>query len=103
MSSGRDEDEAMVLSWKRVDCPLWGRGETLHKVEEFRYLGIFFTSDGEMELEINRHTAASVVMWTMKWSVVVKRDLSQSTSNSRMLPIHVCRVKECLAHRLFQV
>ena len=44
----------MVLSWKRVDCPLWVGGESLPQFEEFKYLGVFFASQGKMEREIGR-------------------------------------------------
>ena len=64
----------MVLSWKRVDCPLLVWGESLPQLEEFKYLGVLFTSEGKMEREIDRWIgAASAVMWTLKWSVVVRR------------------------------
>ena len=46
------KSEAMVLSCKRVECPLQVKSEVLLQVEEFKYLGILFTSEGRMELEI---------------------------------------------------
>ena len=70
------KSEAMVLSWKRVDCPLQVGGESLLQVEEFKYLGVLFTSEGKMEREIDRRIgAASAVMRTLRQSIVVKRDL----------------------------
>ncbi len=67
----------MVLSRKRVECPLWVGDEILPQVEEFKYLGVLFTSEGRMEREIDRWVgAASAVMWTLHRSVVVKWELS---------------------------
>ena len=45
------KSEAMVLSWKRVDCPLQGKGELLPLMEEFKYLRFSFTSEGKMEID----------------------------------------------------
>ncbi len=51
---------------------------TLPQVEEFKYLGVSFTSEGKMEREIDRQIGtASAVMQTLNWFVVVKRELSQ--------------------------
>ncbi|KAI3370360.1 hypothetical protein L3Q82_025131 [Scortum barcoo] len=44
----------MVLDRKRVACPLQVGGEVLPQVEEFKYLGVLFTSEGKMEREIDR-------------------------------------------------
>ncbi|MDF4304923.1 reverse transcriptase domain-containing protein, partial [Vibrio parahaemolyticus] len=52
MRISTSKSEAMVLSRKRVDCPLQVRGEVLPQVEEFKYLGVLFTSEGRMEREI---------------------------------------------------
>ena len=54
MRISTSKSEAMVLSRKRVDCPLQVGGEFLPQVEEFRYLGVLFTSEGRMEREIDR-------------------------------------------------
>ncbi|TWW54789.1 hypothetical protein D4764_0289820 [Takifugu flavidus] len=57
--------------------------EILPQVEEFKYLGVLFTSEGRMEQEINRRIgAASAVMRTLHWSIVVKRELSQKAKLS---------------------
>ena len=68
------KSEAMVLSGKRVDCPLRVRRELLPQVEEFMYLGVLFISEREMRWDIYRRIgAASAVMQMLKRSVVVKR------------------------------
>ncbi|KAI3364565.1 hypothetical protein L3Q82_010836 [Scortum barcoo] len=62
-SISTSKSEAMVLDRKRVACPLWVGGEVLPQVEEFKYLGVLFTSEGKMEREIDmRIGAASAVM-----------------------------------------
>ncbi|KAI3354070.1 hypothetical protein L3Q82_018470 [Scortum barcoo] len=58
------KSEAMVLDRKRVACPLQVGGEVLPQVEEFKYLGVLFTSEGKIEREIDRRigAASSAVM-----------------------------------------
>jgi len=53
------KSETMVLSRKRVECPLWVGNEILPQAEEFKYLGVLFTSEGLMEREIDRWICAS--------------------------------------------
>ncbi|KAG1932899.1 hypothetical protein F2P79_020886 [Pimephales promelas] len=78
MRISTSKSEAMVLSRKRVACPLQVGGEILPQVEEFNYLGVLFTSEGRMEQEIDRRIgAASAVMRSMYRSVVVKKELSR--------------------------
>ncbi|KAI3352720.1 hypothetical protein L3Q82_019300 [Scortum barcoo] len=54
MRISTSKSEAMVLDRKRVACPLRVGGEVLPQVEEFKYLGVLFTSEGKMEREIDR-------------------------------------------------
>ena len=57
-------------------------------MEEFKYLGVLFTSDGRIEQEINRRIgAASAVVQTLYQFAVVKRELSQKArlSVSRLI------------------
>ena len=49
MKISTSKSEAMVLSRKRVDCPLQVRGESLPQVEELKYLSVLFTSERKME------------------------------------------------------
>ncbi|KAI3353859.1 hypothetical protein L3Q82_004862 [Scortum barcoo] len=60
MRISTSKSEAMVLSWKRVDCPLWVGEEFLPQVEDFKYLGVLFTSEGKMEREMDRWIGAGV-------------------------------------------
>ncbi|TWW77616.1 hypothetical protein D4764_12G0010060 [Takifugu flavidus] len=65
----------MVLNRKKVECLLRVKEEILPQVEEFKYLGVLFTSEGRMEQEIDRRIgAASAVTRTLHRFVVVKRD-----------------------------
>ncbi|KAI3371969.1 hypothetical protein L3Q82_006839 [Scortum barcoo] len=59
MRISTSKSKAMVLDRKRVACPLWVGGEVLPQVEEFKYLGVLFTSEGKMEREIDRRIGAA--------------------------------------------
>jgi hypothetical protein len=83
MRISTSKSEAMVLNRKRVECTLRVGDEILPQVEEFKYLGVLFTSEGRMEREIDRRIgAASAVMRTLHRSVVVKRELSRKAKLS---------------------
>lgn len=71
MRISASKSEAMVLSRKRVACPLQVGGVVLPQVEEFKYHGVLFTSEGRTEREIDRQIGvASAVMQSMYRSVV---------------------------------
>ncbi|KAK3534690.1 hypothetical protein QTP86_020345 [Hemibagrus guttatus] len=90
MRVSTSKSEAMVLDRKNVACTLQVRGEFLPQVEEFKYLGVLFTSEGRMDREIDRRIgAAAAVMWSMYWSVVVKKELSQKAKLSIYQSIYV--------------
>ncbi len=90
MRISASKSEAMVLSRKRVACPLQVGGVLLPQVEEFKYLGVLFTSEGRMEREIDRRIgAASAVMRSMYRSVVVKKELSCKAKLSIYRSIYV--------------
>ncbi|KAK3569488.1 hypothetical protein QTP86_031417, partial [Hemibagrus guttatus] len=77
MRVSTSKSEAMVLDLKKVACTLQVGGEVLPQVEEFKYLGVLFTSEGRMDREIDRRIgAAGSVMRSMYRSVVVKKELS---------------------------
>ncbi|TWW73387.1 hypothetical protein D4764_15G0007810 [Takifugu flavidus] len=83
MKISTSKSEAIVLDWKKVECLLRVKEEILPQVEEFKYLGVLFTSEGRMEREIDRRIgAASAVMRTLHRSVVVKRELSRKAKLS---------------------
>ncbi|KAK3548162.1 hypothetical protein QTP70_004839 [Hemibagrus guttatus] len=82
MRVSTSKSEAMVLNRKKVACTLQVGGELLPQVEEFKYLGVLFTSEGRMDREIDRRIgAAAAVMRSMYRSVVVK-ELSQKAKLS---------------------
>ncbi|KAK0132743.1 putative uncharacterized transposon-derived protein F52C9.6 [Merluccius polli] len=90
MRISTSKSESMVLNRKRVECTLRVGDEILPQVEEFKYLGVLFTSDGRMEREIDRRIgAASAVMRTLHGSVVVKRELSRKAKLSIYQSIYV--------------
>ena len=73
----------MALSRKRVECSPRVGNEILPQVEEFKYLGVLFTSEGRMEREIDGGIgAASAVLRALHRPVVVKRELSQKAKLS---------------------
>ncbi|KAK3528665.1 hypothetical protein QTP70_007204 [Hemibagrus guttatus] len=84
------KSEAMVLNRKKVACTLQVGGEVLPQVEEFKYLGVLFTSEGRMDREIDRWIgAAATVMRSMYRSVVVKKELSRKAKFSIYQSIYV--------------
>ncbi|KAI3365898.1 hypothetical protein L3Q82_000883 [Scortum barcoo] len=90
MRISTSKSEAMVLDRKRVACPLQVGGEVLPQVEEFKYLGVLFTSEGKIEREIDRRIgAASAVMRSVYRTVVVKKELSRSRRSSRFIPVNL--------------
>nr|XP_054595999.1 uncharacterized protein LOC129163073 [Nothobranchius furzeri] len=73
-----------------VACHLRVGGEVLPQVEEFKYLGVLFTSEGRRDREIDRRIgSASAVMRTLSRSVVGKRELSQKARLSIYRSIYV--------------
>ncbi|KAK3564684.1 hypothetical protein QTP86_024812, partial [Hemibagrus guttatus] len=78
MRVSTSNSEAMVLDRKKVACTLQVGGEVLPQVEEFKYLGVLFTSEGRMDREIDRRIGAvTAVMRSMYRSAVVKKELSR--------------------------
>ncbi|KAK3574089.1 hypothetical protein QTP86_002857 [Hemibagrus guttatus] len=83
MRISTSKSEAMVLDRKKVACTLQVGGEVLPQVEEFKYLGVLFMSEGRMDREIDRQIgAAAAVMRSMYRSVVVKKELSRKAKLS---------------------
>ncbi|KAK3561362.1 hypothetical protein QTP86_030660 [Hemibagrus guttatus] len=65
-------------------------GEVLPQVQEFKYLGVLFTSEGRIDREIDRWiSAAAAVMQSMYRSVVVKKELSRKAKLSIYQSIYV--------------
>ncbi|KAK3566414.1 hypothetical protein QTP86_032266 [Hemibagrus guttatus] len=90
MRVSTSKSEAMVLDRKKVACTLQVGGEVLTQVEEFKYLGVLFTSEGRMDHEIDRRIgAAAAVMRSMYRPVVVKKKLSRKAKLSIYQSIYV--------------
>ncbi|KAK3532712.1 hypothetical protein QTP86_028082, partial [Hemibagrus guttatus] len=90
MRVSTSKSEAMVLDRKKVACTLQVGGEVLPQVEEFKYLGVLFTSEGRMDHEIDSWIgAAAAVMQSMYRSVVVKKELSRKAKLSIYQSIYV--------------
>ncbi|KAK3555076.1 hypothetical protein QTP86_007974 [Hemibagrus guttatus] len=90
MRVSTSKSEAMVLDRKKVACTLQVGGELLPQVEEFKYLGVLFTSEGRMDHEIDRQIGAvAAVMRSMYLSVVVKKELSRKAKLSINQSIYV--------------
>ncbi|KAI3375876.1 hypothetical protein L3Q82_003763 [Scortum barcoo] len=92
MRISTSKSEAMVLDRKRVVCPLRVGGEVLPQVEEFKYLGVLFTSEGKMEREIDRRIGLvqrPAVMRSVYRTVVVKKELSRKAKLSIYRSIYV--------------
>lgn len=53
------KSEAIFLNWEKVECLLWVREEIQPQVEEFKYLGLLFTSGGKMEQEVEKRIGAN--------------------------------------------
>ena len=88
MKISTSKSETRVFSWKRVECPLRVGNENLPQVEELKYLRVLFTSEGQMEQEIDRWIgAASALMQALP--VVVKKELSQKAKLSIYRLIYV--------------
>ncbi|KAI3351701.1 hypothetical protein L3Q82_020541 [Scortum barcoo] len=57
--------------------------EGLPQVEEFKYLGVLFMSEGKIEYKFGRWIgAASAVMQSVYWTVLVKKELSRKAKLS---------------------
>lgn len=53
--------EALVLTGKRVACPLQVGGEVLPQVEEFKNVGVLFTCEAKMERELSQKAKFSLL------------------------------------------
>ncbi|KAI3353709.1 hypothetical protein L3Q82_004937 [Scortum barcoo] len=83
--------EAMVLDRKRVACPLQVGGEVLPQVEEFKYLGVLFTSEGKMEHEIDRRLIGAASAALSAVGVLDHRgeEVAESKGEALNLPVNL--------------
>lgn len=67
-----DWSQFVLHCWQQIRF-ITGESWTSPKQTQLQYLGVLFESEGIIEWELTRRiSAASVVMWTLYWSVVVK-------------------------------
>ena len=52
MRISTSKSKAMALDRKEVTCSHWVGGELLPQVEEFKYLGVLFMSEGRMSARL---------------------------------------------------
>ena len=62
---------------------LQANGATLKQIEKFKYLGVAFTSDGRQDEELDtRIGKAKAVMRALRYSVIMRRELSEKAKLS---------------------
>ncbi|KAI3373481.1 hypothetical protein L3Q82_021949 [Scortum barcoo] len=89
MRISTSKSEAMVLDRKRVACPLQVGGEVLPQVEEFKYLGVLFTSEGKMEREIDRRIGAASAVMRSVYRTVRGEEGAESKGEALDLPVNL--------------
>ncbi|KAI3365879.1 hypothetical protein L3Q82_000865 [Scortum barcoo] len=90
MRISTSKSEAMVLDRKRVACPLRVGGEVLPQVEEFKYLGVLFTSEGKMEREIDRRIGAASCSYAVGVPDRRGEEGAESKGEALDLPVNLC-------------
>ncbi len=83
LTKNTSKSEAMVLSRKWVDRLLEVGNESLPQVKEFKYLGVFFTSEGTNQWENGQRIGAEgAVMCSLYRTLVTKTELRQKAKLS---------------------
>ena len=87
--------EVLDLLRNPDQCMLHVKGATLKQVKNFKYLGVAFTSDGRQNKELDTLIVKfSAVMRALRYSVVMKRELSKraklSIFKTVFVPILTC-------------
>ena len=92
MKISTSKSEAMALDWKKVACSLQVGGELLPQVEELKYLGVLFTSEGRMERKIDRWICAvAAVMCSLYQSD------TELKGEALDLPVNLCSYPHLLS------
>ena len=63
--------ESMVFSRHPLDCTLYVNGVQIRQAQEFKYLGVMFTSDGRQDREIDRRINQASGVSRELWKTVV--------------------------------
>ena len=83
------KSETMVISRKPKRCSLHVRGDQLRGVEEFKYLGVTFTSDGKWNVELDRRICSAGAVMRQLGGLARKRELSREAKLSVFRSIYV--------------
>ncbi|CAM1303861.1 Uncharacterised protein r2_g1371 [Pycnogonum litorale] len=76
MKIGVAKTETLLLSRRPGQCTLQVSGVPLKRVEKFVYLGVAFTSDGRLDIELDTRIAAAwAVMRQLQRSALLRREL----------------------------
>lgn len=75
-----------------VDCTLWVGSELLPQANEFKYPGVFFTSESKMGCEWTGELVQC--QQAMYWNILVKRELEDKAFD---LPVDLCPDPHLLA------
>ncbi|KAK3539491.1 hypothetical protein QTP70_009045 [Hemibagrus guttatus] len=86
MRVSTSKSEAIFLDRKKVACTLQVGGEFLSQVEEFKYLGVMFMSEGMMDLEIDRRIDAAAVILSI--SVCCGEEVAEPEGKALDLPVN---------------
>ena len=80
MKINTSKTEVMVLSRQATDCIIKVNGAQLRQVNEFKYLGVMFSSDGRQDKEIDRRINQAGAAASELWKTVVANvKMSQQT------------------------
>ena len=71
MRISTSKTEVMVVSRHPVDCTLYVNGVQLRQVQEFKYLGVLFSSDGRQDKELDRRINQASGVARELWKTVV--------------------------------
>lgn len=78
MRISTSKTETLVLSRQPVDCNIQVSGSQIRQVEEFKYLGVLFASDGKQDREMDRRiNQASAILCELGRMVISNRHLSK--------------------------
>ena len=86
--------EVMAFSRQPMECTLHVSGAQLRQVEEFKYLGILFSSDGKQDKEISRRINAASTILRELWTVTGNGRISMQAK----LAIFKALYRSCLTY-----
>ncbi|KAI3361882.1 hypothetical protein L3Q82_002204 [Scortum barcoo] len=92
--AGWDENQHLQIRGhgsrpEKGGCPLQVGGEVLPQVEEFKYLGVLFTSEGKIEREIDRRIGAASAVMRSVYRTVCGEEGAESKGEALDLPVNL--------------